>query len=40
MAWRMISTPPRADSDTAMVTMADSVMTRLRRRLPPVSRAT
>ena len=40
MACRMMSTPPSADSATAMVTIADSVISRLRRRLIPVSRAT
>ena len=40
MAWRMISTPPRAESETATVMIAEKVMTRLRRRLPAVSRAT
>ena len=35
IAWRMISTPPRAVSETAIVTMAATVMTILRARLPP-----
>ena len=39
-AWRMIRTPPSAVSDTAIVTIAATVMTTLRRRLPPVSRST
>src|SRR5580704_15731511 len=36
----MIRTPPKAVSDTAIVTIAATVMTTLRRRLPPVSRST
>ncbi len=40
MAWRMISTLPKAASETTMVMTAARVMTRLRRRLPAVSRTT
>ena len=40
MAWRMMRTPPKADNATAMVMIAENVISRLRRRLVPVSRAT
>ena len=40
MAWRATSTAPSTVSDTVMATTAARVITRLRRRLPHVSRAT